>query len=464
MLLAAIALASYIHQPLLLFIPPGIMFLVYCFHYPRLLLYTMVASIPWSFQYQFGNGFATDVPDEPLMLFMSFLAITLLVVHRHSIYLKKIHPLAWLIIFSFAWLIVTVIFSTDVFLSAKFLLAKSWYLLAFVAAPILLLNDKRHVRNVALVLLISVLCFVAMTLYRHEQYNWSFDKINNALSPFFVTHVDYSALLVFMVPLLIFAIRLRGGNFRLFLCLVLLVTLVALYFSYARGAWLALFTGYAGYWFLKKRLLLWAYTAGIIFVVAAVFYLKTSDRYVAYSHDYKTTIFHTDFKEHLVATYTMKDVSTAERYYRWIAGVRMAEDSWKTGFGPNTFYYNYKTYAVPAFKTWVSINREKSTVHNYFLFLLIEQGIIGLLLFIALVGAMFWYIQNIYFRTGDRFWKMTMATAGVILVMICTVNFLSDLIESDKVGSVFYLLVAVIVIADHRTRTSDSTSHIERIS
>jgi O-antigen ligase len=142
----------------------------------------------------------------------------------------------------------------------------------------------------------------------------------------------------------------------------------------------------------------------------------------------------------------------------------MAEDSWMIGFGPNTFYYNYKSYAVPAFKTWVSVNREKSTVHNYFLFLLIEQGIIGLLLFIALVGAMFWYIQKIYYRTSDRFWKMTMATSGVILVMICTVNFLSDLIESDKVGSVFYLLVAVIVIADRRTRTSDTASHIERIS
>jgi O-antigen ligase len=179
--------------------------------------------------------------------------------------------------------------------------------------------------------------------------------------------------------------------------------------------------------------------------------MKAGDRYLQFSHDYKTTIYHEKFSEHLTATYKLKDVSTAERYYRWIAGVRMAKDSWMTGFGPNTFYNNYRGYAVPAFKTWVSVNKEKSTVHNYFLFLLIEQGLIGMLLFIFLVGAMFWYAQNIYWRTSDPFWKITAAVCGMLLVMICVINFLSDLIESDKVGSIFFIVLAVLVVADRRT-------------
>jgi hypothetical protein len=32
--------------------------------------------------------------------------------------------------------------------------------------------------------------------------------------------------------------------------------------------------------------------------------------------------------------------------------------------------------------------------------------------------------------------------------MECVINFLSDLIETDKVGSIFYLCIAVLVIAD----------------
>ena len=130
----------------------------------------------------------------------------------------------------------------------------------------------------------------------------------------------------------------------------------------------------------------------------------------------------------------------------------MAEDSWQTGFGPTTFYQHYKGYTVPAFKTWVSKNEEQSTVHNYFLLLLIEQGALGLILFLCLVGAMFWYAQRIYQRTIDIFWKRTVAAIAAILMMQCTLNFLSDLVETDKVGSVFYLCIAALIIADRKTK------------
>jgi hypothetical protein len=44
--------------------------------------------------------------------------------------------------------------------------------------------------------------------------------------------------------------------------------------------------------------------------------------------------------------------------------------------------------------------------------------------------------------------------------MQCTVNFLSDLIETDKVGSVFYLCLAFLVIADAKTREGmEATRH-----
>jgi O-antigen ligase len=129
----------------------------------------------------------------------------------------------------------------------------------------------------------------------------------------------------------------------------------------------------------------------------------------------------------------------------------MAAERPLTGFGPTTFYSNYKSYTVPLFRTWVSGNKEKSTVHNYFLLLLIEQGIPGLLLFLFLLGVSFWYAQKIYRRTESIFWRATVSAVGAILLMQCTVNFLSDLVETDKVGSVFYLCVAVLVMADKCT-------------
>jgi O-antigen ligase len=153
----------------------------------------------------------------------------------------------------------------------------------------------------------------------------------------------------------------------------------------------------------------------------------------------------------------MKDLSTAERSYRWIAGVRMIKDSWMTGFGPGSFFSEYKSYTLPAFKTWVSKNAEHSTVHNYFLLLIIEQGVIGLLLFLLLLGFLFWYAQKIFHRTDDPFWKNSVGAVAAILTMICTVNFLSDLIETDKVGSVFYMCIAFLIVADGSQRKQDDS-------
>ncbi|MDQ6608699.1 MAG: O-antigen ligase family protein, partial [Bacteroidota bacterium] len=263
----------------------------------------------------------------------------------------------------------------------------------------------------------------------------------------------YSALLVFMVPLQVAFIKMTDNkNWRKAIVFCLVITVAAIFLSYARGAWLALLAGTVAYWLIRRKWLFNSIVAIIILTVMAVFWLKNNDRYLAFAHDYQSTIFHQNFEEHLAATYEMKDVSTAERFHRWIAAVRMIDDSWQTGFGPTTFYQHYKSYTVPAFKTWVSKNEEQSTVHNYFLLIMVEQGAPGLLLFLILLAAMFWYVQKIYHRTDNLFWKNVVAAVGAILVMECTVNFLSDLIETDKVGSVFYLCLAVLVIADRKTK------------
>jgi O-antigen ligase len=232
----------------------------------------------------------------------------------------------------------------------------------------------------------------------------------------------------------------------------IIIVLVAILFSYSRGAWLALVIGLATYWLIRKQKLLIAFAATLLLIIAFTFWVSGKDRYLSYSNDYRTTIFHTNFKEHLIATYKLKDISTAERLNRWVAGVRMIKDNWLTGYGPNTFYNNYKSYTIPAFRTWVSDNKEHSTVHNYFLLVFIEQGIPGVLLFLLLVGGMLYYAESLYRRTSDVFYKTAAMACGVMLIMILTVNFLSDLVETDKVGSLFFLCLAVLVVIDVNTK------------
>lgn len=441
-----------------LIVPSVILAVILFIQYPLYLFYSLMIAIPWSMEYNFTASLGTDLPDEPLMLIASFAALIYMTWRRAELSYKKIHPLLWLILLQFAWMILTVIASTDVLLSFKYALAKTWYLLAFVALPLILFRDEKIFKRSMLLLLVSMLLVMTLALVRHAWYNWSFEEVNTALAPFYRNHVTYSALLVFMVPVQIAVIRLcKTRSTKFFLIAVLVLMFAALYFSYSRGAWLALIAGLFSYWLLKKRLMFTGFLFLVVAVTGAFIFFKNNNRFLQLSSDYKSTIFHTDFREHLIATYRLKDMSNAERMNRWVAGVRMIGDNWKTGIGPSTFYPAYQEYTLPAFRTYVSKNPEHSTVHNYFLLMIIEQGMMGLLLFISLLTALFWYAQKIYNR-ANGFWKITIAAVTAILVMECVVNFLSDMIETDKAGSVFYLCIAVMIIADRKTKSNSAAN------
>lgn len=465
--IAGAGIAVFTGQYLLAAIPFALLFFYAGWQNRNIVFLVLLFTLPLSFEYSFSSSLGTDIPDELLMLFVSGLFIAYWVYSPGVLSKKTIqHPLLFLLLISLGWTMITVLFSSQPLVSLKFLLAKGWYAGAFILAPLIIFRKKKFIKIAAVTIAGSMFFVAVIALVRHYNYGFRFENINDAVYPFFRNHVNYSAMLVCIMPILFaFISTVKKRNWRLFTGGVIIIVLIALAFSYARGAWLALIVGIIAYWFIKKRLLLYAFIASIIFLLVSVFWLKNNDRYLRYSNDFKTTIFHKNFSEHLIATYKLKDVSTAERFYRWIAGVRMIKDNRITGYGPNTFYDNYKGYAVPAFKTWVSDNEDHSTVHNYFLLIAIEQGIPGLLFFIVLAGAMLYYAQYLYHRVKDLFYKTTAITIAVMVTMIIVVNFLSDLIETDKIGSLFFLCITTLVVTDVNTRKgSDPSPDVESIS
>jgi O-antigen ligase len=461
------ALATYREQYILAAIPVILLFFYYGWQHKNSIFFLLLLALPFSFEYYFNSSLATDIPDEFLMLLVSVLFLAHFVYYREArVAVMFRHPLIFLLLTAVAWLIVSVLFSSHPLLSVKFLLAKGWYIGAFILAPLIVFREKKQISTAAIILTAAMMTAAIISLIKHIGTGLSFATINEAVSPFFRNHVNYSAMLVCIVPVLVACFQLSNKrNQRLLIGVLIIIALTALFFSYARGAWLALVTGLLAWILIRVKLLVVSYIMAIIITIGAVFWLKTDNHYLRYAHDYQTTIFHRDFNEHLVATYKLKDLSTAERFYRWIAGVRMVKENWLTGYGPNTFYYHYKPYGVSAFNTWVSDNKEQSTVHNYFLLTTIEQGLPGLFFLLLLFGAMLFYAQHLYHRINDIFYRIAAITIGIILVMIITVNSLSDLIETDKVGSIFFLCLSLLIVIDFNSgKSSDSSAHIKGVS
>jgi O-antigen ligase len=177
-------------------------------------------------------------------------------------------------------------------------------------------------------------------------------------------------------------------------------------------------------------------------------YMYNKNTYLDYAPDYKNTIVHSKFDNLVEATINGEDVSTMERFYRWIAGFRMAAEKPITGFGPGNFYNFYKSYTVSSFETYVSDNPEKSGIHSYFLLMMVEQGFVGMIIFIALSFYALIKGEQVYHESRRITRKGIVMGAILSLVVINAFLLINDMIETDKMGTFFFMNLALIINMD----------------
>jgi O-antigen ligase len=433
-------------EKILLMLPFAVLAIVVFSKNLRYLFFALLFAIPLSTEFSVTSTLSTDLPDEPMMLMLAG-SLLLLLIFKPSLLPKELmkSSLVLLLLLQLLWMLVTVLFSHELWLSIKYCLAKSWFLLAFVIGGLLFLRTKDDLKLASKALIFSMLIPILISLVRHAGKGFSFESINSTLDPFFRNHVNYSAVIVCLFPILFVWYHFSEGILRKWIIACIAIFIIALFFAYSRGAWLCLISGAVTWIAVKRRFLLSLIVAALIIAAASLFWLIQDDNYLKFAPDFNTTTQHTDFNEHLEATYTLKDMSTMERFYRWIAGIKMLNEEKMHGFGPNSFTTYYKEYTVTAFKTWVSSNDEQSSVHNYFLLIAIEQGLPGVIILLALLMYMFEVAVKAYHTLNDPFERSLAMLCAIVLSMIVTLNLLSDLIETDKVGSIYFLIVGLLI-------------------
>lgn len=438
--------------------------------FPFVFLFLVLTALNWKMSYWIllftipvsvhlflvGNVLSTSLPDEPMM-WLFVLVFLLMFAHNPKILPEWWwrNPIVLVVALQFLWLIVTVIFSNETFFSIKFLLAKIWFLVSFFILPIFIFKEKKDFKKAFLLMLIPMLVTMAIIMYRHKVLEFDFRKIEKAISFLYYNHVEYSTVISMFFPVVWVALTLiKRKTFwiKLLLFLILLFFLPAIYFTYARAAMIAVVFAFVVYFAIRLRLVNFIMPVFYGLMIMLVFYMARGNKYLAYQPNYEQTYMHSTFTDHMIATFRGRDMSSMERLYRWIAVVRMSKDRPITGYGPNSFYYYYKPYTVSIFRTYVSRNTERSTTHNYFLFMLVGQGWPAMILYAILVVLVLAQAQKIYHRFKDVFYKK--CTMAVVMVFAAGFvnNFFSELLETHKVGALFYLSIALLVILDRKSR------------
>ncbi|MFT5762731.1 MAG: O-antigen ligase [Saprospiraceae bacterium] len=417
----------------------------------RKIFFFLLICIPLSTEFYLPNGLGTDLPTEPLMV--GLMMVYGIYVLRHgremdSSFIK--HPLTLILVFHLFWIFAATITSSLFIVSLKFSLAKLWYVTVFFFMAGSMLKDEKNIKNFFWCILIPLLFTVVIVLVRHAGYGFTFEAASKVLSPFYRNHVNYAALLALFIPFVWFARQWYPSysTKRYIINAILVILLLAIQFSYTRAAYVTLILAIGAYYIIKFKLVKVVLLLSILVVLIGFSYMYNKNTYLDYAPDYKNTIVHSKFDNLVEATINGEDVSTMERFYRWIAGFRMAAEKPITGFGPGNFYNFYKSYTVSSFETYVSDNPEKSGIHSYFLLMMVEQGFVGMIIFIALSFYALIKGEQVYHESRRITRKGIVMGAILSLVVINAFLLINDMIETDKMGTFFFMNLALIINMD----------------
>ncbi|MBK7426174.1 MAG: O-antigen ligase family protein [Saprospiraceae bacterium] len=293
-----------------------------------------------------------------------------------------------------------------------------------------------------------MLITIIIIIMRHEvDYGFEYSGVNFVMGPFYRNHVAYAAIMVVFAPFLYFLYkseRFNGKSGWVYLAAGILLIL-GIYLSFTRAAYFALIAAVGFAWIVKYKLTKLVYFSAIGAGCLLILFLIQKNRYLELAPNYERTISHNNFEDLINATYQFQDISTMERLYRWVAAFRMIEEKPLMGYGPGSFYTEYRSYTLRKFETYVSDNPEKSGIHNYYLMIAIDQGIPGLILFLAFIFVVLMMGERIYHAQKDPHKKVLALSAITSIFVILVLQLMNDLLETNKIGPFFFVSLAILI-------------------
>ncbi len=446
--LAFILAGIYMQKPIVSIIPFVIIVgFLFSIHY-TLFYWILIASIPLCIVYDFNDSLSTDFPTEFLCMGIMLMYWIHILFRKEIGFLQTLkHPLFLVIVALFIWAIITTITAQNKVIAIKYTLAKTWYITTFLMVSIQLINSISKLKKFFWVFFIPLFFTVIYSFARTALGNFDFEQTNKFSLPFYANHVLYATTMSIFFPFVILAISwLKKGTItRLFLVYSSIIILLAVYFSYTRSCYIALFASFVFVFLFKWRKSIHVFIFSSIAVVSFLLFLSKEYNYLKLQPDFTKTVMHGNFKDHLIATFQGKDASSMERLNMWISVIRMSTAHPIVGVGPNNFPSTYKPYSLYHFHTWVSDNPLHLSCHNYFLLMLSEQGYVGLILFFIFNIMFLYYIEKYYHQSNIISHKNIILALGASYIILLINLLFSDLIETAKNGFFFYFLVAILI-------------------
>jgi len=268
--------------------------------------------------------------------------------------------------------------------------------------------------------------------------------------PFFKDHTSYGAILALMYPVLFGLLfsKKRGPLVRLTLIFLIVLLGVGIFMSYTRAAWLSLVGAFAIYLLIRFKVR-FRYLA--IVGLAGVLYIAASWTQIMHNLERNRSEHATENLDERIESIAniSTDASNLERLNRWGSAIRMWQERPILGWGPGTYAMEYAPFQLASGKTIISTNSgNMGNAHSEYLGPLSEQGLLGMLLMLLLVGYIMYTGITLYIRMPDGEMRIILITLVLGLITYFTHGILNNYLDTDKATIPVWGMTAIIVMLD----------------
>ena len=396
------------------------------------------------------GGIGISLPTEPLMVAVMLLFLLKITLERNVIDPAVWrHPITAVIIAQLLWMAVCIVPSEMPVVSIKYFTARLWFITTMYFLMTRLFRDERNIHHFFWSFIAGLSIVIVYTLVNHAQYHFEHDPAHWVMTPFFKDHTSYGAIIAFFLPFSIASMGLasysrtrRGVAFFLFLMLT-----TGLIFSYTRAAWVSLAGALGMFLVMKLRVPLWALVLALL--VGGGGYLVNRDQ-ITIALERNSDESSDDLAEHVSSISNISsDASNLERINRWNSALRMFEERPLFGWGPGTYMFQYAPFQASEDRTIISTNFGlQGNAHSEYLGPLSEQGVLGMLLMLAVVVVTSVVALKLYRRMPQGEDRTLMTAAFMGLVTYYLHGALNNFLDTDKASVPFWAFTAMVVLFD----------------
>jgi O-antigen ligase len=415
------------------------------------LMFFIVACVPLSLnleQLDLG-GVGFYLPTEPLLFGVLVLFIFKILSGKSIDSRIFTHPISYLLYVYLAWMTLTTITSELPVVSLKFLLVKMWFIAGFYFVLAHIFKDPKNVRKFFLFYLFPLLGVVVYTVVRHASYGFEKDPGHWVMEPFYKDHTSYGAVLAMFYPVLVGLLVSKRMNLllRSLLILGLVILTIGVVLSYTRAAWVSLAAAAVLMVFMLLRIKLRTLIIAFVSLGAFVWFAQDELLITLERNDQDSS---DDLAEHVESISNVSsDASNLERLNRWNCALAMFEERPVFGWGPGTYQFVYAPFQRSQDLTIISTNNaDGGNAHSEYLGPLSEQGVLGMLLMIALVLMVTQLAFKLFFKLEYYEWKVIVLSAYLGLFTYFVHGVLNNYLDTDKASAPFWGFIAVLVAVD----------------